>query len=251
MRIKAKVAYDGTEWEGWQSQVNGKTIQDVLEKRLGYLLEVPTRIYGASRTDAGVHARGQVFHFDADWQHPLEHLLRGFRSNIPPSIQVQALEPAGSNFHARKEARGKRYIYYLREGEASPFEWRYCWSLGRRRLNLESMREGARHLEGTHDFSAFAGRSPKAQDPNPVKTIYRIEIRGECPYFEIVSEGSGYLYKMVRSMAGALIDVGIGRLEPGDLAKILHSRERTAQIRTAPARGLFLDEVFYGRKEED
>lgn len=250
MRLKATVAYDGTEWEGWQSQVNGKTVQDVLEKRLAFLLEEPTRIYGASRTDAGVHARGQVFHFDADWGHPLEHLLRGFRSNVPPSIQVQKLEAVEHGFHARLGARGKRYIYYFREGEASPFEWRYCWSLGRRRLDLNRMREGAKYLEGTHDFSAFAGRSPKAQDPNPVKTIYRMEVKGASPHFKIISEGSGYLYKMVRSMAGALMDVGIGKLEPADLGEILRSRERTATVQTAPARGLFLDEVFYSGEEE-
>ena len=246
MRFKGIVAYDGTDLEGWQSQINGNTVQDILEKRLEFLLETPTRIFGSGRTDAGVHARGQVFHFDGTWNHPIAHLLRGFQSNVPESIQVRSVEVVDDDFNARGSATGKRYIYHLFEGHASPFETRYCWSLGeRRKLDVEAMREGAAGLIGTHDFTAFAGTHAKNLDPNPVKTLRKLDVIREGARVRVETEGSGYMYKMVRSLAGALVHVGIGKLKPSDLGMILKSRVRTARVITAPARGLFLDQVFY------
>jgi len=245
VRIKGTVSYDGTDFEGWQSQVNGNTIQDILEKRLAFLLEKRTRIYGASRTDAGVHARGQVFHFDAEWQHRLEHLERGFQSNIPETIRIVSLEEVRPDFNARTDARGKRYIYTVTEGLASPFDVRYCWSLGKLKLDLERMQRAARHLTGKHDFSAFAGSSPGGKDPNPVKDLRLLKVEQEGKRYRITTEGSGYLYKMVRSLVGALVDVGHGRLEVDEVRDLLHGKKRTARVRTAPARGLILDEVFY------
>lgn len=245
MRYKAKVAYDGTDFEGWQSQTNGNTVQDILEKRLAFLLEKPTRIYGASRTDSGVHARAQVFHFDAEWNHPLPNLVRGFRSNVPPTIQVIDVEEVPATFNARLSTRGKRYCYYLQEGYASPFDFRYTWSLGNRRLDPGAMQKAARHFLGTHDFTAFSGTAPKARDPNPVKTIERVDVQQQKDRYCIEVMGSGFLYKMVRSMVGSLVDVGTGRLQPEAIQSILNSRIRTAKVLTAPARGLFLDEIFY------
>lgn len=245
MRFKAKVAYEGTDFEGWQSQRSGKTVQDILEKRLAFLLEKPTRIYGASRTDSGVHARAQTFHFDGEWNHSLANLLRGFRSNMPPTIQVFSVERAAADFNARLHARGKRYCYYLEEGYASPFDFRYTWSLGNREVELASMQEAAKHFLGTHDFTAFSGTAPKARDPNPVKTIEKVEVQKQEDRYTVEVVGSGFLYKMVRSMVGSLVDVGNGRLRPDEIQSILESRVRTAKVLTAPARGLFLDDVFY------
>lgn len=246
MRFKGTVAYDGTDLEGWQSQTNGNTVQDILESRLAFLLEKPTRIFGSGRTDSGVHARGQVFHFDSEWSHPVEQLLRGFQSNVPETIQVSRIEEVPETFNARSSATGKRYMYHVYEGYASPFETRYCWSLGnRRKLDCEAMRAGAVSLLGRHDFTAFAGTHAKNLDPNPVKTLWRLEVERDGPRVRVITEGSGYMYKMVRSLVGALVHVGLGKLSANSIREILESRVRTARVITAPARGLFLDEVFY------
>lgn len=245
IRIKGTVAYDGTDFEGWQSQRNGNTIQDILEARLAALIKKPVRIHGASRTDAGVHARAQVFHFDAPWPRPLVLLERGLRSRIPLTIQVMRVEEVDAGFHARHSAQGKRYVYTLQEGFASPFDERYRWSLGRARLDLEAMRRAAAHLVGRHDFSAFGSATARFKDPNPVKDLRVLNVDCEGEVYRVTTEGSGYLYRMVRSIVGALVDVGTGRLAPDDLREILESRTRTARVRTAPARGLFLEEVFY------
>ncbi len=244
-RFKATVAYDGTDFEGWQSQTNKNTIQDILERRLAFILEKPTRIYGSGRTDSGVHARGQVFHFEGEWNHPPLYLQRAFASNVPDTIQVLSVEVVDSSFDARKSATGKRYIYYITEGCASPFDLRFCHSLGHVKLDVERMQAGALHLIGKHDFTAFSGTRPRHQDPNPIKELRKLTITRNGPKVEILTEGSGYMYKMVRSLAGALIDVGKGKLPPDELKAILESKVRTALVPTAPAKGLFLDHVFY------
>ena len=246
MRYKAVVAYDGTDFEGWQSQVGGNTIQDILEKRLAFLLEAPTRIFGAGRTDAGVHANGQVFHFDGNWNAPPEQLVNAFRSNMPETIQVLAVEAAGDAFHAKSSATGKRYVYHLYEGYAPPTEVRFCWSLGRRRVDTERMREAVQVLIGEHDFTAFSGTRARNRDPNPVKDLRRLEVDRDGPRLRVTTEASGYMYKMVRSLVGGLVDVGTGKIGSDDVRRCLESKVRTALIPTAPARGLFLDRVFYG-----
>lgn len=246
MRWKCVVAYDGTDFEGWQSQVTGRAIQDVIERRLEFLLEKPTRIFCAGRTDSGVHARGQVFHFDGEWKHPVEYLHRALRSNIPESIQILSVEAAPDHFNALTSATGKRYAYYMVEGQASPFETRYCWSLGKMRVDDEAMRAAAAHLVGRHNFLAFAGNPGRDGDPNPVKHLRRLDVQRVGPRVTVVTEGSGYLYKMVRSLVGALVEVGRGNLPVNEIPIILASQVRTARVVTAPARGLFLEQVFYG-----
>ena len=245
MRWKCTVAYDGTDFEGWQAQRSGHTIQQFLERRLSFLFERPARIHGAGRTDAGVHAVGQVFHVDGDWAHGPEILLKALRSGFPDSIQVMAAEVVADDFHARFSATGKRYVYRFFEGYAPPFETRYCLSLGQRRLDLERMNEAAARLLGRHDFSAFAANRRDDSEENPVKELRRLEVRRDGPRLTLVTEGSGYLYKMVRSLAGCLLDVGTGKLGPEAVAQILASRTRTAIVCTAPARGLTLERVDY------
>ncbi len=245
MRFKAIVAYDGTDFYGWQSQVDGNTVQDILEGRLRAILNVPVRIHGSGRTDSGVHASRQVFHFDAEWEHPHEHLLRAFRSGVPASIQVSSIRSVPQSFHARYSASGKRYIYHIYEGYAPPRETRYCWSLGKRRLDTTLMREAARILLGNHDFSAFAADRGDGSRENPIKEMRRLDLTQKGPRLRLTTEAGGYLYKMVRSVTGALVDVGIGKLKVGDIEAILKEKKRTALIPTAPSKGLFLDRVFY------
>ena len=202
-------------------------------------------MHGSGRTDSGVHAKGQVFHFDAEWNHPTEHLLRALQSGIPSSIRVRSVSRAVRNFHARHSAKGKRYSYRFFEGLASPFETRYCWSLGNMRLDAELMNEAASPLLGEHDFSSFTANQGDGSEENPVKNLKRLEVKKKGRRMRMTTEAGGYLYKMVRTLAGALVEVGIGKLRPEDLCEALEARKRTALIPTAPAHGLCLERVFY------
>lgn len=239
------MAYDGTDFNGWQSQTGGNTVQDLIEGRLRTILRTPTRIHGSGRTDSGVHARGQVFHFDAEWTHPKEHFIRALRTGLPSSIQVSSLVRAPGSFHARYSAVGKRYVYYLYEGYAPPDQTRYCWSLKNRRVDPARMQAAAHMLIGLHDFSAFASQRGDGAEENPVKDLRRLYVIAQRPRIRLVTEASGYLYKMVRALAGALVDVGTGKLTPDDLDRVLKKGKRTALIQTAPPQGLFLTRVFY------
>ncbi len=245
MRWKCTVAYDGTGFYGWQSQPGGNTIQDLLEKRLKTLFGQPIRIHGSGRTDSGVHAKGQIFHFDGSWTNPCTDLLNALHSGLPESIQVTAVSKISNNFHARHSATGKRYVYLLCEGFAPPTETRFYWSLGRRKLDLDRMNLAAAHLLGTHDFSAFGAATGDDSTENPVKDMRRLEITRRGRRIRITAEASGFLYKMVRSLVGSLVHVGTGKLSPAEVRQILKSRKRTTRVVTAPARGLSLQKVFY------
>ncbi len=243
MRWRCTCAYDGTDFLGWQSQQGGGTVQDFLEKRLAQIFQKPVRIHGSGRTDAGVHARAQVFHFDAEWAHPVAHLQRALRSGLPAGIAVTAVRPAAPDFHARFSAQGKRYRYRLYRGYAGPFESRWCWSFGDRALDVAKMRAAAKKLLGKHDFSAFSSKS--AEGENPVKHLRRLDVRVRGRRIEFVVEASGFLYKMARGLVGTLTDVGLGKMAPADVERILKSQTRTHEVVTAPAEGLCLEKVFY------
>jgi tRNA pseudouridine38-40 synthase len=243
MRWRATCAYDGGDFLGWQSQKGGGTVQDFLEKRLGEVLQRPVRIHGSGRTDAGVHAQAQVFHFDAEWTHGAESLQRALRTGLPRGLQVTSVRKARGDFHARYQAKGKRYRYRIFLGEASPFERRYCWSLGKRKLDVGAMQAGAKLLVGKHDFSAFSGQLDEGEDP--VKDLRKLEVKQRGRRVDVVAEGSGFLYKMARGLTGALVGVGLGKLTPEDLARMLKERRRTHVVETAPAQGLCLEKVFY------
>lgn len=245
MRWKCIVAYDGTSFEGWQSQPGGNTIQDILEKRLEGLLGKRIVIHGSGRTDSGVHARGQVFHFDAEWGHGSRKLLRALRSGIPPTIQVHGAEAVGDAFHARFSARRKRYHYQYYEGYADPFTYRYRWSLGNRRLDVERMNAAAAELVGRHDFAAFSANPGEEREDGTVRTLFTLRVEREGRGLRLIAEADGFLFRMVRSLAGCLGDVGTGKLEPAQVRGILDTRERTHLVQTAPAQGLFLDSVVY------
>ncbi|MDR0728124.1 MAG: hypothetical protein LBF21_00705, partial [Puniceicoccales bacterium] len=201
-RWRAHCAYDGTPFHGWQSQVDGNTVQDFIEARLGEILHRVIRIHGSGRTDAGVHARNQVFHFDADWAHGAPALLRALRSGLPAEIQVFSLSPTENRFHARYSALWKRYTYSFHEGFSSPFQQRYVHNLGERRLALELLEPFRTTLVGTHDFSTFGATHPNRRE-NPVKRLQRLEFIRQGPSVEMLVESSGYLYKMARRIAGA------------------------------------------------
>ncbi|MDR2812701.1 MAG: tRNA pseudouridine(38-40) synthase TruA [Puniceicoccales bacterium] len=245
MRWRCECQYDGTDFCGWQSQPNGHAIQDFIEKRLAVILGKTIRIHGSGRTDAGVHAKGQVFHFDEDWFHGPEKLLRAFRSGLPSGIQITEVQEVDTSFHARYSVKKKRYIYQIYWGYASPFEKRYHWSIGEKVVDLKKMNDLANHLLGEHDFSAF-GAIRSDESPNGfVKNLYQLSFFLKDRNLVLETEGSGYLYKMVRTLASTLLDVGLGRITADYVLNCFHQKIRREKIVTAPPQGLFLDKVFY------
>jgi tRNA pseudouridine38-40 synthase len=238
-RWKCLCAYDGTAFAGWQSQAGGTAIQDVIEARLAEVFGRPMRIHGSGRTDAGVHARGQVFHFDGGWRHGPPKLLAALRSGLPASIQIRSVRAMPADFHARFSATGKTYTYDLNLGDADPFTRPYCWPVFRP-LNLAAMATAAAGLRGRHDFKAFAAENGASGDT--IRHLRRLDLTRRGRRVRITAEA-----KMVRSLVGALVAVGEGKLTPAHLRALLAGGRRTAAISTAPPQGLFLVRVQYGK----
>ncbi len=245
-RWKCLCAYDGGGFSGWQSQTRKDSVQDAIEARLGDVLGVQTRIHASGRTDAGVHAIGQVFHFDADWPHGPDKLAAALRHGLSRAIQIVSVRAAASDFHARFSATGKVYEYRIRLGDADPFTRPYCWPVFKP-MDLTAMRASARVLEGVHDFKAFSASngSEPGEREGTTRNLRRLEIRTNGRNLKIVAEADGFLYKMVRSLVGSLVAAGEGKLTPAEVGTILKSRVRTAQVQTAPPQGLFLRRVRY------
>jgi tRNA pseudouridine38-40 synthase len=249
MRWRAVCLYVGTQLEGWQAQPSKRAVQDHVEKRLAEIFGREIRIHGSGRTDAGVHARGQVFHFDADWKHGAEKLERAIATGLPDSIQVRGLRRARPDFHARFGSTGKRYVYFVHRGHADPFEAPFCWSLGGRPLDVDAMRAAAKLLVGKHDFRALSAFN-RVERETTVRTLRRLDVLGRGQKLRIVAEADGFLYKMVRTLVGALVGVGLGKLRPEQVAALLDGQKREHLIETAPAQGLFLWRVEYGRRSK-
>ncbi|MCF3648483.1 tRNA pseudouridine(38-40) synthase TruA [Synoicihabitans lomoniglobus] len=245
-RWRGVCAYDGTAFSGWQSQSNGKGVQDVIEARLAEILKTPVRLHGSGRTDAGVHALGQVFHFDAAWRHGPDRLRAALRAGLPPTIQIKSASVVAADFHARFSAIGKRYSFRIFEGDADPFLRPFVWSLERpRRLDGGAMKEAAAVLRGRHNFLPFAADNGTELE-DPVRDLRRLDITARGRHLKLVFEANGFLYKMVRSLTGALVAVGEGRLTVADISRLVESgAPRTAEVETAPPQGLFLEKVFY------
>lgn len=242
-RWKCVCAYDGTTFAGWQSQVGGTAIQDVIEQRLAQIFKTPVRIHGSGRTDAGVHAHGQVFHFDAEWAHGPEKLLLAFRGGLPPAIQIKSVRAVAPDFHARFSATGKRYDYHIQLGDADPFARPFCWMVFKP-LDVAAMQAAAAVLRGRHDFRAFTAiNGPEREDT--VRELRRLDVVQRGRRLRITAEAGGFLYKMVRSLTGVLVAVGDGRLSVADVRAILQGRARIPAVQTAPPQGLFLTKVFY------
>jgi tRNA pseudouridine38-40 synthase len=243
-QIKLVLEYDGTALCGWQRQANGPTVQGHLEEALATFLQVHTPVSGASRTDAGVHARGQVASFFTTRSIPLHGIRRGVNALLPRSIAIRETVEVDPTFHPRFSATGKHYRYTLwARAERSPL-WRdRAWHYPDP-LDLEAMRAGAAVLLGEHDFGAF--RSAGCTAPTAVRRIDRIEVGYAEPHRLTVDiHGNAFLRNMVRIVVGTLADVGRGYRTPAQLAEILEARDRTKAGRTAPPHGLELMEVRY------
>ena len=242
-RIHLIVEYDGTAYAGWQRQANAMTVQEKLERAIRKLTGEELCVSGASRTDAGVHALGQSAHFDTESRIPADKFSFALNTMLPPDIRVTRSEEVPLEFHARFSTRGKRYRYLFHAAPHAGALTRNTHAHVIYPLNVEKMQIEAQDLVGTHDFAAFAASGSVVKDT--VRTIYRAEVAASGSEIQLIVEGSGFLYNMVRIIAGTLIGVGSGKLEPGAFRRAMASGDRLDLGITAPAHGLTLMEVFY------
>jgi tRNA pseudouridine38-40 synthase len=243
-RFKVTFSYDGTGFAGFQLQPRQRTVQGELEAVLTKLHKgKPSKVIGSGRTDAGVHAKGQVVHFDSEIDMGLSKWLIAFNTNLPADIVILNVEKADESFHARYNTTGKEYRYLVHlSSKGDPFVRNYAYQF-RYKLDIQAIKESVNYLIGTHDFTSFC--SAKTEMQNKVRTIEKIELvqEGEQLMFRFV--GNGFLYNMVRILVGTLMEVGAGRKTPESIPGILEGKDRNLAGKTAPAHGLYLWEVYY------
>lgn len=242
--IKITVAYDGTRYVGWQRQSEGVSIQGLLEEALARFEGRPVTVHGAGRTDAGVHALGQVASAQLASGHVTSELLRGLNASLPADVRVTRVDDVAHDFHARFSARSKTYRYAIRNAPiVSPFEHPFVWHISDR-LDVATMQAAAATLIGTHDFACF--RSTGQDVRSTTRTITRSEVMadpGMLLTYEVTA--TGFLRHMVRAIAGTLVEVGRGSRTPESVALLLDGRSRADAGPTAPPQGLFLVSVTY------
>ena len=244
IRYKMVVAYDGTEYAGWQVQPNGFTVQEAIQKVLAQITGETLKVHGSGRTDQGVHARAQVAHFDCVKDRDPVILCRGLNALLPPDIRVTRVSQTRPDFHARRSTVNKEYRYFIWNHDVVPPFLRRYRTRVRQPLDVEAMRKAAALLCGEQDFAAFTANSKRA-DECTVRHLMELSVSQRGREIVIRAVGDGFLYKMVRSLAGWLIRVGNGSVEPEQSLDVLESRVRTACVRTAPPEGLFLWRVKY------
>jgi len=242
--IRLDLAYDGTNYHGWQYQPNAVTVQEVLQLAVEKVINHKTTIYGASRTDAGVHALHQVAMFPTNSQISDYSLKKGINALLPDDIRVLELTEVPDSFHPRHSSVGKKYKYRFFVGEVfPPFERFYCYHL-RGEINIEKMTDAAKLFGGTHDFQSF--RDSMCSASTSIRTITKsqlLNLNNGC--LEYIIEGNGFLHHMVRIITGTLFFVGKGKLSVDDVKKIIQIKDRKYAGPTAPACGLFLEKVYY------
>ncbi len=246
--IKLIIEYDGAGFNGWQTQrVPGKrlkTVQEEIEKAAKKLFGRKISLIGASRTDSGVHAKAQAANFRIDSNLPLDKIKSGLNKFLPRRISIISAHEVPFKFHSRFDSKGKLYKYtILNRKSRSPLLERHS-AFVPYDLDIAAMKKAARHLVGKKDFKSFQA-SDKKEKSSSVRTVAKIEIVAKQPVIEIYVQADGFLYNMVRNIAGTLIEVARGRFEPGKVKEILEKKHRPLAGQTAPARGLCLEKVFY------
>lgn len=242
-RIRLTLAYDGTDFAGWQVQPGAVSIQETLESALARIEEEPVRVTGAGRTDAGVHALAQVAHFDTGKDHPAETWVKALNANLPDDVVVRSARIVDKAFHARYSAGDKTYRYrILNRPVACPFRRRVVWHVPEP-LDVAAMQKAATALVGEHDFTSFRAAGCGAK--GPVRTIrcLSVETADDEVVFEVI--GSGFLKQMVRNLVGTLVRVGRGKRPPAWPGEVLAAKDRTLAGETAPAKGLVMVRVTY------
>jgi len=242
-RYKCIVAYDGTKYSGYQLQPKDSTVQEQIEKVLSKLHKREVKTYASGRTDAGVHAKGQVLHFDSELPIAVDKFPRVINGFLPEDILFVSMEEVPDDFHARYDAKGKEYRYFVRYAkERDPFSRNYSYHY-RYSLDVEAMRKAAQDLIGEHDFTSFC--SLKTATTNRVRTIKSIDILFDGENLEFRFVGNGFLYNMVRILVGTLLEIGNGRKAVDSIPEILDKKDHRAAGKKAPAHGLYLWKVFY------
>lgn len=243
-RLKCIISYDGTQFSGYQIQPGKRTVQGEIQKTLTKLNKgVNIRVSASGRTDAGVHARGQVIHFDTSLEIEPARWKIALNSLLPDDIAVSSAEIVHQDFHARFDAAGKEYRYFLLLSKhRDPFQRNYAYQYSLE-LNYDAMREASKHLLGTHDFTSFCSAKTEVEDR--IRTLKEIDFSEENGMLVFRFVGNGFLYNMVRILVGTLLEVGNGRRAADTMQALLASKDRTLAGKTAPGHGLYLWQVFY------
>lgn len=241
--IKLTIEYDGTNYHGWQSQQNAIAVQDVVIKAIHKITGEEINLTGSSRTDTGVHAYGQVANFFTESRIPAEKFPFALNSALPEDISIKKAEEVNEGFHARFSAKGKKYRYLIYNSTFPSALMRNRAYFVPGKLNLDAMIQASEYFLGKHDFSAFRASGSDTKTSERTITGVSLKQAGETIEFEI--QGDGFLYNMVRIIAGTLIEVGAGRISASEIPDIIKGRDRRKAGRTAPAHGLYLVQVFY------
>ncbi len=242
-RVLLTIAYDGTDYHGWQVQPNGITVQEVLQKGLCELLGTKTGATGCSRTDSGVHAKQFCCHVDCDNNIPDDAFIRGLSAKLPSDIAVIDCKTVASDFHARYNALGKTYVYNILNSKIKdPFLERYYWRI-ERELDIDKMNEFCGKIVGKHDFYAFSSSGRTVEDT--VRTVKECFVTKRDNKVKLQITADGFLYNMVRIIVGTAVAVSDGKIDPNYTEKILAEKKRENAGITAPAKGLFLEKVIY------
>lgn len=248
-RIKLTAAYDGTNYHGSQIQNNGETIEGVLQRELSSLLQEEINLIGASRTDAGVHARGNVFVFDTESRIPPEKFVFALNARLPEDIRIQDSCEVPLEFHPRHQDTVKTYEYRILNRKLPLPEYRLYTHFTYESLDIEKMKEACQYFIGEHDFASFCAAGSQAE--STVRTIYDLHMTKSGEILTISVTGNGFLYNMVRILAGTLINVGNGKIQPSDIERIIDGKDRKLAGPTAPAKGLTLVEIRYPQWENN
>lgn len=243
---KLTIAYDGTSYSGWQIQKNGLSIQECIERVLAKIFQTPLSLVGAGRTDAGVHAEGQVAHFKYEKKIDLHKLHTALNALLPPDIRILDAEEVDLDFHARYDALSKEYHYHLHLDQVrDPFTRLYRCPVSSK-VSLPLIEESLSFFIGTHDFSSFIHEREKGScAKNPVRTLTSLKIVPQEGGVRLEFKGNGFLYKMVRNITGTLLEVGFKKIKPQDILTIFEKKDRKAAGPTAPPQGLFLIRVTF------
>jgi tRNA pseudouridine38-40 synthase len=247
LKFKLVIAYDGTAYEGWQAQKIGTGVQQIVETALAKLFPSPPRLHSSSRTDTGVHALGMVAHFEiprAEFKMNIGRLALAINAWLPEDVRVVSACSAKGEFHARFDAGGKQYRYFVwNHGAMNPLLRRTAWHVPRK-LDLKAMRAAAKLFVGRRDFKSFAG-TQNYEMKTTVRRVTRCEVKKSGTQFAFIIEGDGFLYKMCRGIVGTIVQAGLGKFPPGDIKTMLAQRDRRVAGMTAPAHGLVLWRVYY------
>jgi tRNA pseudouridine38-40 synthase len=247
MKFKLEIAYDGTHYEGWQVQKIGTGVQEKVEAALAKLFPGHPRVHSSSRTDTGVHALGMVAHFElptAECKMTARKLALALNAWLPEDIRVLSVSRAREDFHARFDATGKQYRYFVWNHAAmNPLVRHTAWHVPRP-LDVQAMRRAAPFFVGQHDFQSFAANPGYAKETT-VRVLSRCDVRQSGRMLTFIIEGEGFLYKMCRGIVGTLVQVGLGKFAPGEIKPMLAEKDRRVAGMTAPAHGLVLWKVFY------